>query len=90
MDSNSYDNITIYCPQLGGEIPFHYCRVAASGSLCRKVLICWEFRFDIASFLEKHYPPEELKTALAPPAQTRLEQILDCVERAKTAKNQGS
>lgn len=84
-DSSDYDNLITYCSQLGGEIPFHYCRVAADGTLCRKIIICWEFRFEITPWLEKHYTPEELKQAFAPPAQTRLENILACVVRAKAA-----
>jgi len=83
MNAFTNDNLVTYCPQLGGEIPFHYCRVAANGNLCRKVIICWEFRFEIARFLEDHYTPEKLTEAFAPPTQTRLENILACVDRAK-------
>lgn len=88
MDAATYDSLATYCPQLGGEIPFHYCRAAANGTLCRKIIICWEFRFEIARFLEDHYTPEELKQAFAPPSLTRLQTILDCAVRAKTARDE--
>jgi len=90
MSLNNYDNLTTYCPQLGGLIPFHFCRVAASGILCRKVVVCWEFSFDIASFLVKHYTPEELKNALAAPTRTRLAHIVDCAQKAIANKNRES
>ena len=48
-----HDALIIYCPQLGGEIPFRYCRTVNEDLPCRKIIVCWEFRIEIGKFLER-------------------------------------
>jgi hypothetical protein len=81
-----YDTLIIRCPQLGGEVPFQYCRTVNENLPCRKIIICWEFRFKITKFLSEHYSVDQLQSALAPPAKTRLETILELIEEAKKIK----
>jgi len=78
-----YDALIIRCPQLGGEVPFGYCRVVNENLPCRRIVLCWEYRFEIATFLNEHYSFEEIQQALAPPAKSRIETILELIERAK-------
>ena len=78
------DTLIIRCPQLGGEIPFRYCRTVNEDLPCRRIIGCWEFRIEITQFLNQHYSLDQIQRALSPPFKTRLETILELVEQAKT------
>ncbi len=86
---DEHDGLTTYCSQLGGEAPFGYCRTVNNGLPCRKILVCWEFRIEIAAFLSEHYTHDEIGRALASPTRSRIETILDLVEKAKDVKEGG-
>jgi hypothetical protein len=77
------DTLIIRCPQLGGEIPFRYCRTVNEDLPCRRIIACWEFRIEISQFLNHHYSLDQIQRALSPPSKTRLETILDLVDKAK-------
>ena len=81
-----HDSFVIHCIQLGGEIPFRYCRTVNQDLPCRRIVSCWEFRMDIVSFLNDHYSAEELQNIFSPPAKTRIETILELIEQAKKLK----
>ena len=81
-----HDGLMIYCPQLGGEVPFQYCRTVNNGLPCRRVLVCWEFRLEISRFLSEHYSPDQIERALAPPSKTKLDTILGLIKKAKHIK----
>ena len=81
-----HDALIIRCTQLGGEVPFQYCRTVNGDLPCRSIIICWEFRLEISKFLSEHYSLEEIQRALAPPTKTRLETILELIEKAKKTK----
>ncbi len=83
-----YDEGIGRCPQLGGEVPFRYCRTVQENLPCRRVTVCWEFRIEIAEFLSGHYSANQIQRALTPPAKTRLDTILEIVEKAKQVKEQ--
>ena len=85
----AYDSQIIRCPQLGGEVPFKYCRTLNEDLPCRKIIICWEFRLAIAQFLRDHYSLDQIQKALAPPTKTRMETILELIEKAKKIKEEG-
>lgn len=84
-----YDALIIRCPQLGGEIPFRYCRTINEDLPCRKIMVCWEFRIEISKFLGEHYSIDQIQRALAPPTKTRLDTILELIEKAKKVKEEG-
>ena len=84
-----HDTFIIYCPQLGGEIPFRYCRTVNEDLPCRKIMVCWEFRIEISKFLGEHYPIDQIQRALAPSTKTRLDTILELIEKAKEVKEEG-
>ncbi len=84
-----YDTLIIYCPQLGGEVPFNYCRTVNDDLPCRRIIVCWEFRVAIARFLGDHYSIDQIQRALAPPNKTRIGTILELVENAKKLKEEG-
>ncbi len=83
-----HDELIIRCPMLGGEVPFRYCRTLNDELPCRKIIICWEFRMEIAKFLSDHYSLDQIEKALAPPTKTRLETILELIEKAKKGKEE--
>jgi hypothetical protein len=83
------DALIIRCPQLGGEVPFSYCRTVNEDLPCRRIIICWEFRFEIAKFLSEHYSIDQIQSALEPPSKTRIETILELIEKAKKIKEEG-
>lgn len=80
------DALMIHCPQLGGEIPFRYCRTVNDNLPCRRIISCWEFRTDIALFLKEHFSVDEMQRILTPPSKTRIETLLDLIEEAKKMK----
>jgi hypothetical protein len=84
-----YDALIIRCLQLGGEVPFKYCRTMNEDLPCRRMMACWEFRMEISKFLAEHYSIDQIQRALAPPTKTRLESILELVEKAKKIKEEG-
>ncbi len=84
----AYDNLIIHCILLGGEVPFHYCRTMNEDLPCRRMLVCWEFRIEISNFLSEHYSVDQIQRTLAPPTKTKVETILDLIEKAKKAKEE--
>jgi hypothetical protein len=80
------DLLIIRCPQLGGEVPFSYCRTLNEDLPCRRIMVCWEFRIEISKFLSENYSIDQIQRALAPPTKTRLETILELIEKAKKIK----
>jgi hypothetical protein len=84
-----HDDLIIHCPQLGGEIPFRYCRMVNEDLPCRKIIVCWEFRVEIGKYLNENFSLDQIQQALAPPTQTRLETILELIEKAKKIKEEG-
>jgi hypothetical protein len=84
-----YDALIIRCPQLGGEIPFKYCRTVNEDLPCRRIVVCWEFRIEISKFLGEHYSIDEIQRALAPPSKTRIETLIELIEKAQKIKEEG-
>jgi hypothetical protein len=84
-----YDTLIVRCPQLGGEVPFHYCRIVNDNLPCRRMMVCWEFRIEISKFLGDHYSINQIQKAFAPPTKTKLETILELIEEAKKIKEEG-
>jgi hypothetical protein len=84
-----HDSLIIRCPQLGGEVPFSYCRTVNEYLPCRKIIVCWEFRLEISKFLGEHYSIDQIQSTLAPPTKTRIDTILELIEKAKKIKEEG-
>jgi len=83
-----YDALIIRCLQLGGEVPFKYCRTMNEDLPCRRMMVCWEFRMEISKFLGEHYSMDQIQRAMAPPTKTRLDTILELIEKAKKSKEE--
>ncbi|OGP53768.1 MAG: hypothetical protein A2162_03270 [Deltaproteobacteria bacterium RBG_13_52_11b] len=83
-----HDSASTRCPQLGGDVPFQYCRTLNQGLPCRSIMVCWEYRIPVSKFLEAHYPAEEIRRAFTPSSKTRLDTILEIAENAKRRKTE--
>lgn len=77
-----YDDKTIRCPRVGGEVNFMFCRSENNMSPCRWIAGCWEMRFDINRFLEDHFSNVELDRIFSPP-KPKLESLVEMMEQAK-------
>jgi hypothetical protein len=64
-------------------VPFRYCRTVNEDLPCRNIVGCWEFRMGISDFLNEHYSMDQIQRALAPPTKTKIETILELIEKAK-------
>ena len=77
-----YDNETIRCPRVGGEVNFLFCRSENNMSPCRFIAGCWQIRLDINKFLEAHFSNEELDLVFTPP-KPKLASLVEMMEQAK-------
>jgi hypothetical protein len=84
-----HDSLITYCPQLGGEVPFRYCRTINEDLPCGRIMVCWEFRIEISKFMGEHYSVDQIQCALTAPTKTRLDTILELIEKAKKTKDEG-
>ena len=79
-----HDDRKRYCPILGHEIRFDYCRRPGCETPCRKILDCWWQMFDIKEFLARHYTEETIQKMLAPP-QSKVVTLYELIQRARSA-----
>jgi hypothetical protein len=84
MKEEKPDTLRGYCRRLGHEVDFAYCRVAAEGSPCFKILDCWFERFDIQAYMKARYAPDEMASILAEP-RSKVATLYDLIEKAKRA-----
>ena len=77
-----YDDETIRCPRVGGEVNFKFCRSENNMLPCRWIIGCWQNKMDINGFLKDHYSTDELDQAFAP-RKSKLESLIGLVEKAK-------
>jgi hypothetical protein len=52
-------------------------------------MVCWEFRIEISKFMGEHYSVDQIQCALTAPTKTRLDTILELIEKAKKTKDEG-
>jgi hypothetical protein len=49
-------------------------------------MVCWELKIAIEKFLNEHYSIDEIQRTFTPPSKTRVETILELIEKAKKIK----
>ena len=84
MDIAAYDKLEQRCRLLGHPVPFSYCRQLPEGRPCRLIVDCWQGHFDVTTFLQEQYTPDQIEAALAPP-KPKLTSIVELIEQAKKA-----
>jgi len=84
---DQYDDKTIRCPRVGGEVNFRFCRFENNMLPCRWIVGCWEMRVDMNKFMTDHYSKEEMDRIFTPP-KPKIESLLNLVEDAKKVKQE--
>ena len=79
-----FDDKTIRCPRVGGEVTFRFCRFENNMLPCRFIAGCWQGQMDIAAFLDEHYSEDELDRIFASP-KPKVESLVGLMEKAKKA-----
>ena len=82
-----YDDKTVRCPRVGGDVNFKFCRSENNMLPCRWVVGCWQTRIRVDKFLDEHYSKEELARTFLPP-KPKIESLLELMERAKNVKKE--
>ena len=80
-----YDDKTIRCPRVGGEVTFRFCRYENNMLPCRFIGGCWQGQIAIEAFLEEYYTQDELNRIFTPP-QPKVESLMGLMEKAKKAQ----
>jgi hypothetical protein len=80
----AHDEKNRYCPRLGHEVPFGYCRRPGSELPCRTLAGCWGETFDVEAFLACHFTSEQRERMAAPPPD-RACTLVELIERARQA-----
>ena len=80
-----YDNETIRCPRVGGEVNFRFCRFENNMLPCRFIAGCWQGRMDIEKLLREHYSEDELDRIFTPP-KPKIESLMGMIEKVRKEK----
>jgi hypothetical protein len=70
-----------YCSQLGMLIKFSYCFSMNEGLPCRNITGCWKGKLDVVSLLKEKFTDEELKKVFCGPPKSRIDRIIESVEK---------
>jgi hypothetical protein len=79
----SYRDLVIRCPRLGGEVPFSYCEREAGELPCRQVVRCWEAGFPVEDYLRESLSPEAWERFCRQVPKDRMATLIDLAEAAK-------
>lgn len=73
-----FDNQPCYCPMLGHDLTFKYCRTMDMDLPCGRILDCWFERLPIQKYIGDHFSREEQEKTFQPvkPKMTMLADIV--------------
>jgi hypothetical protein len=80
----------IYCSQLGMVAELPYCLSMNQGVPCRNAIGCWQERTDIVRILKAAFTDEQLTGCFGGPPKSRMERIVESLERVKHALPDGA
>ena len=81
-----YDHKKRYCPMLGHEVPFAYCRAAGTDLPCRRIFDCWWQVVDVEGFVREHFDEGEIDGILAP-RKDKMATLVELIEKARRDNN---
>ncbi len=84
-DITQYDEKSVYCRRLGGNVPFSYCRLVNNKLPCPTTVACWEMKFDVGEFIKKFYTESEIREFLYHKVN-RMDRILTVLDDVKKRK----
>ena len=70
-----------YCRLLGGPATFRHCRTQGADAICKRIVNCWQGRFDVAAFLVRHYGEERVREWLAQVKEDRAVRMAEIVQK---------
>ena len=79
---DQHDQQKRYCPMLGHELHFSYCRSPGSDLPCRKIFDCWFRIFDVEGFIRGHFSQDDIEKINAPRRDKSLT-LLELIEKAR-------
>ena len=79
---DQHDQHKRYCPMLGHELHFSYCRSPGSDLPCRKIFDCWFRIFDVEGFIRGHFSQDDIEKINAPRRDKSLT-LLELIEKAR-------
>ena len=79
---DKHDQRKRYCPMLGHELHFSYCRSPASELPCRKIFDCWFRVFDVEGFIRQHCSQDDIEKILAP-RRDKAVTLAELIEKAR-------
>jgi hypothetical protein len=84
MDTSHDTELKGYCPMLGGQVPFLYCRKCGNNQQpCWKVFDCWWETFDIVEFMQKNLSEDDFRQLLTYQPKARITTLLELIEKTK-------
>ena len=84
----SYRDLVIRCPRLGGEVPFSYCEREAGDLPCRQIVGCWEAGFPVEAYLRETLPPGAWEQFCRQVPKDRMTTLIDLADAAKRRRKQ--
>ena len=73
----------IYCPKLGHQLPFSYCRTEDMGGPCFKTLDCWFRYFSVEKYLRAELTAEEWTDTFEKPRVPKMLTLAELITKAK-------
>jgi len=85
----SYRDLVIRCPRLGGEVPFSYCEREAGELPCRQIVRCWEAGFPVEAYLRETLSPGARERYCHQEPKDRMTTLIDLAEAAQRRRKPG-
>ncbi len=79
-----FDELQRYCPRLGGQIHFHFCRTASDDrEPCFKVFDCWFERFDVVDHFRQCLSEEAFQRLACSRPPAKVASLVDLIRQAQ-------
>jgi|YNPNPStandDraft_1061719.scaffolds.fasta_scaffold15742_3 hypothetical protein len=73
----------IRCPKLGHQIHFGYCEREQGKLPCSRALNCWYGIFNVVGYFKERLDQRQWEEAFSPPTKSKLETLIELIEKAK-------
>jgi len=80
-----HDDREKYCPMLGHQLRFAYCRTPGAEQPCRRLLDCWRETFDVEAFCRAHFTAEQV-SGMDGRRPDKMATIVELIAKARRAR----